>query len=385
MIIIDSLNRIINENDIISYKNNITIKKSDSGIPFGNYTFMFACVVSEPKNYSELVKYSDDIRSFTSDCNNISYSSIYEPVTLTGKIAYFNFSISSCYKTCSDCNNRLGNYNKHFCSNCSDDYPKMYLNGEKCVSSCDEINLYEYNNDCLNKVNGSTFTDDKTNINSFIDNKSNDNTFIENKSNDNTFIDNKSNDNIFIDNKSNDNTFIENKSNDNTFIDNKTNINSFIDNKSNDNTFIENKSNDNTFIEELTYVCYDNCTDNKNITNIKTYQNLVDICPEEYIYKYEYNEICYLEKINKFVHTCRITECLKGLCIVNNDKDNDNNPEEKDIMISNIRKLIKDSIIPEIFDEENKGIIIKYTDTIYQIIPAINQKNSIKDNISTIW
>ena len=51
MIILDSLNRIINENDIISYKNNITIKKSDSGIPFGNYVFMFASIVSEPKNY----------------------------------------------------------------------------------------------------------------------------------------------------------------------------------------------------------------------------------------------------------------------------------------------------------------------------------------------
>ena len=55
IIILDSLNRIINENDIISYKNNITIKKSDSGIPFGNYVFMFAGVVSEPKNYYELI------------------------------------------------------------------------------------------------------------------------------------------------------------------------------------------------------------------------------------------------------------------------------------------------------------------------------------------
>ena len=34
MIILDSLNRSIQENDIISYKNNITIKKSELGIPF---------------------------------------------------------------------------------------------------------------------------------------------------------------------------------------------------------------------------------------------------------------------------------------------------------------------------------------------------------------
>ena len=164
IIILDSLNRIINENDIISYKNNITIKKSDSGIPFGNYVFMFAGVVSEPKNYTELVKYTDDIMSFTSDNNNIDYSSIYEPITLTGRIAYFNFSISSCYKTCSDCNNILGNNKNHFCSNCSDDYPKIYLNGEKCLSSCDEIDLYEYKNECINKCNNNIFIDLLTHV-----------------------------------------------------------------------------------------------------------------------------------------------------------------------------------------------------------------------------
>ena len=164
MIIFDSLNKTINENDVISYKSNITIKKSDSGTLFGNYVFMFAGVVSEPKNYSELVKYSDDIMSFTSDNNNNDYSSIYEPITLTGKVAYFNFSISSCYKTCSHCNNILGNNNNHFCSNCSDNYPKMYLNGEKCVSSCDELDLYEYKNECINKCNDNTFSDELTHV-----------------------------------------------------------------------------------------------------------------------------------------------------------------------------------------------------------------------------
>ena len=164
MIILDSLNRTINENDIISYKNNITIKKSDSGIPFGKYVFMFAGVVSEPKNYTELVKYSDDTMSYSSNNNNIIYSSVYEPTTLIGKVAYFNFSIGSCYKACSTCNNILGNNNNHFCSNCSEDYPKMYLNGEKCVISCNEIDLYEYKNECLNKCNDNTFIDELSHI-----------------------------------------------------------------------------------------------------------------------------------------------------------------------------------------------------------------------------
>ena len=256
----------------------------------------------------------------------------------------------------------------------------MYLNGEKCVSSCNEIDLYEYKNECINKTNDNTYTDDKTNINTLIDDKTNDNTYIDDKTNVNTFIDNKSNDNTYTDDKTNVNNFIDDKSNYNTYIDDKTNVNTFIDNKSNDNTFIGDKSNYNTFI--------DNCTYNKNITNINTYQKTwVDICPDEYIYKYEFNKICYLRKINKFIQTCYITKLLKGLCIVNIDKDNDNynNPEEKDIMISNIRKLIKDSNMPVIFDGENKGIFIKDTDIIYQIIPTTNQKNSINDNISTIY
>ena len=298
--------------------------------------------------------------SFTSNNNNINYSTIYEPITLTGKLSYFNFSISSCYKTCSDCNNILGSNKNHFCSNCSDEYPIIYLNGEKCVSSCDEIDLYEYKNECINKSN---------------DNK--DNNFINELTTAyyNTYTEyiNKSNDNK-------DATFINELTN--TYYNNYT---EYI-NKSND-------SKDNTFINELTNAYYDNSTGNKNDSKtearINTYQNIwVEICPEEYIYKYEFNEKCYSEKIDKFIQTCYISEFLKGVCIINNENNennNNNNPEEKDIMVSNIRKLIKDFIIPDIFEGENKGIIIKDTDIIYQIIPFTNQKNCIKDNISTIY
>jgi len=65
-----------------------------------------------------------------------------------------------------------------------------------------------------------------------------------------------------------------------------------------------------------------------------------------------------------------------------------NNPEEKDIMISNIRELIKggiDSLIPNVSDGENQGIIIKDSDIVYQIVPYTNQNNNKKDNISTIY
>lgn len=47
MEITDSSNNIISKNDIISYENNIIIKKSaNSGVNFGNYIFMFAPVIS---------------------------------------------------------------------------------------------------------------------------------------------------------------------------------------------------------------------------------------------------------------------------------------------------------------------------------------------------
>jgi len=110
---------------------------------------------------------------------------------------------------------------------------------------------------------------------------------------------------------------------------------------------------------------------NKLITEKK---KCVNNCTNDDIYIYELNGICY-----------NSTELLNGLYIVNNGN---NNPEEKDIIISNIRELIKggiDSIMLNISDGENKGIIIKDSDIVYQIIPTTVQNNSIKDNISTIY
>jgi len=115
----------------------------------------------------------------------------------------------------------------------------------------------------------------------------------------------------------------------------------------------------------------------------------IDNCSNDDIYKYEYNGICYHGKINEFISACNITELLNGLCTINNDNDNNNNnPEQKDIMISNIRELIKGgigSIIQNTSDGENKGIIMKDSDIVYQIVLATSQGNSIKDNISTIY
>ena len=160
MEITDSSGNIINENDIISYEDNIKIKKSiNSGVSFGNYIFMFAGIILEP-SYDELIKYIDDSLEYSNVNNNQIYNLFYEPQTLVGRTSFFNFSIEYCYKTCSECNNLLGNSNNNYCTNCSDEYPYQYLNGEKCVSSCKDINLFQYKTMCLNSCKNNTFVDE---------------------------------------------------------------------------------------------------------------------------------------------------------------------------------------------------------------------------------
>ena len=160
MKLIDSKNNSINENDIISYENNITIQKSEiSGVSFGNYILMFSGIISEAKNFSELIKYTEEIM-FYNISNTELIDNFYDPKTLIGRIGFFNFTIESCYKTCSKCNNKLGNKNNHYCLNCSDEYPINYLNGKKCANLCKEINLYEYKNECINKCEDNTFIDE---------------------------------------------------------------------------------------------------------------------------------------------------------------------------------------------------------------------------------
>ena len=69
-----------------------------------------------------------------------------------------------CYKTCSQCDNILGNKIKHYCTECSTEYPFQYLNGEKCINSCKDNDLFQYKNECLDKCNDNTFVDELSNI-----------------------------------------------------------------------------------------------------------------------------------------------------------------------------------------------------------------------------
>ena len=82
---------------------------------------------------------------------------------------------------------------------------------------------------------------------------------------------------------------------------------------------------------------------------------------------------------------CNTYELSNGLCKL--DSDNNNN-EVKDLIISNIKELISkggfDNILLNITKENNKGIIIKDDNIIYQIVSTDNQNNSKEENISII-
>ena len=68
--------------------------------------------------------------------------------------------------------------------------------------------------------------------------------------------------------------------------------------------------------------------------------------------------------------------------------NNGNKTEEKDAIISNIRELISkgglDSILLNMTNENNKGIIIKDESTVYQIVSTDKQNNNREDNLSIV-
>ena len=155
-----------------------------------------------------------------------------------------------------------------------------------------------------------------------------------------------------------------------------------------------------------------NCTMTKECPDkyklIKEKGKCIDDCSKDNLYKYEYNNNCYLAYpeisnkagelltnishetivINNIINKCTIYELSNGLCkleIYNNDN---NNMKEKDDIVSYIRELISkgrlDSILLNKTNENNKGVVIKDESTVYQIVSTENQNNSREDNISII-
>ena len=92
--------------------------------------------------------------------------------------------------------------------------------------------------------------------------------------------------------------------------------------------------------------------------------------------------------INNIINKCTIYELSNGLCKLESNNNDNNNMEEKDAIVSNIRELISkgglDSILLNMTNENNKGVVIKDENTVYQIVSTENQNNSKEDNISIV-
>ena len=122
-------------------------------------------------------------------------------------------------------------------------------------------------------------------------------------------------------------------------------------------------------------------------------------CNESNLYKYEFNNLCYqncpngtissnLDNffcVNKTNNECNIKNMFENKCILNN---NENNEINEDSIINKIRDGIKnktlDSLIDIIIKGNNKDLVIKDNDIIYQITSSSIQNNKEYDNISII-
>ena len=161
-----TINDILEVNDIIQFK-----VISNQGALFGNYYFEFAGVMQEPSTYEKMKKYTKSIHFFKAgdyfdDEITDEYSECYQPLTYIGKSSFFNYSIESCYKTCLECNNILGDSTYHHCTNCNEKFYYNHNNRKKCLESCDNSNGYyllENTKTCINE---------KPSINYYLDEES---------------------------------------------------------------------------------------------------------------------------------------------------------------------------------------------------------------------
>ena len=127
--------------------------------------------MQEPSTYEKMKKYTKSIHFFKAgdyfdDEITDEYSECYQPLTYIGKSSFFNYSIESCYKTCLECNNILGDSTYHHCTNCNEKFYYNHNNRKKCLESCDNSNGYyllENTKTCINE---------KPSINYYLDEES---------------------------------------------------------------------------------------------------------------------------------------------------------------------------------------------------------------------
>ena len=359
----DSNNNTIKENDIISFEDKLTIKKV-SGVPFGTYVINYIGYVTEANNYSDLMKYADDYMYFGQNENVNSFESFYQPSSMSGKTGCFNFTVKKCYKTCSNCNDIMGNYNNHFCSECSLQYKFKYSNSEKCVQSCSDIKMFRYKSNCVEKCPDNTFLDE-SNFICFDDCK----------------------DNIY-----NNKTFNFKK----TCVDFDPNLYSDIESETIQYDYSSEMMNGNKIISDIK----DSGEEEKEYESFKTdetdFYEKTNECGK-FTEETENNQICqYSYKPDDCPENCPFINIQNNLCVNNcdivnffNHSCNLNNPSLKlhQNFKNNISKIISSNSINtllDIFTKNEEDLVVNNKNIKYQITSTKNQKEKIYDDISTI-
>ena len=130
--------------------------------------------------------------------------------------------------------------------------------------------------------------------------------------------------------------------------------------------------NDDTYQFEFKNSCYKSCPEGTKISKDNNHLCLLE-CPENKPYESQNSEC---------IEECNAIDFFNGICTINN-----NNPKTIDNMAKTIKQQLNqtlDEFLMNITNNEQKDLLIKAKDTIYQITTTNNQKNKDYEDVSVI-
>ena len=135
---------------------------------------------------------------------------------------------------------------------------------------------------------------------------------------------------------------------------------------------IEQCINDDTFQLEFNNTCYKSCPEGTTISKDNNHLCLLE-CPENKPYESQNSEC---------IEECNAIDFFNGICKINNDS-----PTVIDNMAKTIKQQLNqtlDEFMMNISNSEQKDLLIKAKDTIYQITTTNNQNNNDYEDVSKI-
>ena len=130
--------------------------------------------------------------------------------------------------------------------------------------------------------------------------------------------------------------------------------------------------NDNTYQFEFNNTCYRSCPEGTTISKYNNHLCLIE-CPENKPYESQNNEC---------IQECNAIDFFNGICKINN-----NNPKTIDNMAKTIKEQLNQTLYEFMMNNTNneqKDLLIKERDTIYQITTTDNQRNNDYEDVSVI-